>query len=461
MRLNDNIVIKKKNKSGYIVDPIQSKKTKINKTATIILEKLYYEISFKELYKKLSNDFNIDNDEFKKDIKEFVDSMIKKEVIVLEPEKTTRKNINSPRLEKATLQLTNNCNLRCRHCLSNSRCSVNKELITSQWKKVIDELYDLGVYDVVLTGGEIFTRSDIFELLEYMQGKFFINILSNALLLDEEKMDKLAKMNIYTFQVSLDGATKETNDFIRGEGTFEKILEKIKMLVERNFTVSIAGTITKRNAHELSKFIKIAEELKVKAIGLGEVIKMGRGKEMSDYLLSDDKVAELNEFTLSQLANHLENGIKVGPLVDGDVNFDFSPESAEERNLCGAIKNAIYISYDGITSSCLQFAEIDEFKSGNVINQSIQDIWYNSKVHNELRNLSVNDCKSCCTCKYKKICGGSCRAVAYKQTGDIKGEPYKVICKGVESGLNKSLQYAPNVKSIDEMLEILNKQIEG
>lgn len=460
MILNNGIVIKANKKSGYIINPISLKKTKINKTAAIILQKLYEDKNFEELYKEVSKDFKIDNEDFKKDIKDFVNSMVNSKVIV-NGSGNTRNRIRYPRLEKATLQLTNNCNLHCRHCLSDSGKCEKSELTTEQWKKVIDELYNLGVYDIVLTGGEIFTRKDIFELIEYMKGRFFINILSNALLLTEKDMDRLKELGIYTFQVSLDGASKETNDYIRGEGTYEKIINQIKLLVKRDLTVSIAGTITKRNFNELNDFVKLAEELKVKAVGLGEVIDMGRGVNMSKDLLDEDEMVELNKFTLSQLANHLKNGVVVGPLVDGDVNFDFSPSSAQERDLCGAIKNAIYISYDGSTSVCLQFAEIDEFKSGNVKDQSVEEIWYDSEMHKKFRNLSVQHCKKCCVCKFRKICGGSCRAVAYKQTGDIKGEPFKVICRGVQYGLEKSLQYAKEINTVDEMLQVLNEQIEG
>lgn len=455
MNLREGVIIKKNNKSGFIIDTQNRLKQKINLSAAVIMEKLYEDKTLDQLNDELSKEFEMESKDLIEDVIAFTAAM-KDQGLIIEGGPNTNRYLVSPRLEKVTLQLTNRCNLNCRHCLVESgQGNAVEELSTEEWKRVIDELYYLGVYDVVVTGGEIFIRDDIFELLEYMKGKFFVNIFTNGLLLDSDKIKKLCELNIYSVQISLDGATAETNDFIRGKGTFERILETIKMLVAGGLKVSIASTITKLNFPELNKFVELAGELGVAAIGLGEAIDMGRGSNIKDILLSAEEMVEVNRFTVNQLAQHMSTGVKVGPLIDGDVNYDFSPDSFQERNLCGAIRNGIYVMPQGNVCTCLQFVDVPEFHSGNVKRNSLKDLWYHSDVHKCLRGLSVDDCEGCNICKYKVICGGSCRAIAYKKHGKLTGKPYNMICKSIQVGLESALKYTTEVASTDEMLELL------
>ena len=136
-----------------------------------------------------------------------------------------------------TLQwhLSEACNLRCKHCYQENHVPVQlpyKDLlkILNQYRKLLKETGCLG--HINLTGGEPLFCPHLFKLLdEFKKDKdlYSFAILTNGTLLTDETAKKLASYDPWFIQVSLEGG-KKTNDFVRGEGTYEKIGEAIKLL---------------------------------------------------------------------------------------------------------------------------------------------------------------------------------------------------------------------------------------
>lgn len=455
--LNNEISIKMVSDFGYIIWPQYEKKEKINQMGGIILSYLYEERTLNDVVTYISELTNENIETIQEDVCVFVNDM-KEKNIVIENQKQCKKIISRP-LHKATLQLTNKCNLRCNHCLSESGVAADDELSTEEWKRVIDQLHLLGVYELVLTGGEIFVRDDIIELLEYMNGRFFINILTNGIAITDSKLNQIKDIKINSIQVSLDGAREQTNDAIRGKGTYHQIINRIEKLVDEKFTVSISATITKSNFDELDEFIKLADSLQVASIGFGEVLDMGRASEMDNGLLDEEQVIYLNEFSVQQVSEHIQSKTKIGPYLDNDINFDISAPQKKARDLCGAIRDAIYISNSGCIAPCLQLVQFDEFISGNVRTDTIENVWIDSDIHKELRDLSVNDCDECSVCDYKIICGGSCRALAYKEHGKLTGGPNRIICKSTQRGLEYAANLVGEKGGIKAILSSMAKNI--
>ena len=64
-------------------------------------------------------------------------------------------------------ELTNVCNLRCSHCF-NGEIKSNENLDVNEWKQIIDQISNMKVFYVKITGGEPFLYPGLFELLEYL-----------------------------------------------------------------------------------------------------------------------------------------------------------------------------------------------------------------------------------------------------------------------------------------------------
>ena len=135
-----------------------------------------------------------------------------------------------------TWELTYACNLQCVHCLSSSGQRDPRELTTAQAKAVIDELRDLQVFYVNIGGGEPMVRRDFFEIIEYaVDNGIGVKFSTNGAFIDEANAKRLAAMNYLDIQISLDGADRETNDRIRGAGSYEIAIRAMDNLRDANF----------------------------------------------------------------------------------------------------------------------------------------------------------------------------------------------------------------------------------
>ncbi|MCM8794208.1 MAG: methyltransferase domain-containing protein [Candidatus Omnitrophica bacterium] len=177
---------------------------------------------------------------------------------------------------------TNNiCNLSCSHCLVSSAPWVQDwGLPTDVFLNLVDEGVSLGVDRFYFTGGEPFMRKDIIELIRHVtetRGCELI-ILTNATLLKGEKADQVRILNRQKlrFQVSIDGATPETNDPIRGKGSFQAAVDGLRFLTSLGFPTSVTTAVTGSNVKDLLGITRLAARLGVKTQHLMWLHKRGR-----------------------------------------------------------------------------------------------------------------------------------------------------------------------------------------
>ena len=144
-----------------------------------------------------------------------------------------------------TWSITSTCNLRCKHCF---RSEYDIEYLN---EKKIQEIITLfkneGVQGIILTGGEPLTSKYLFNILKEIDGKIKVGIATNGTLFTEDLLKKILSFNVKSFQISLDGTSSEINDYIRGKGTFEKIIKNIELLQKYNCDITIAMTVNSYN----------------------------------------------------------------------------------------------------------------------------------------------------------------------------------------------------------------------
>ena len=121
-----------------------------------------------------------------------------------------------------TWELTYACNLSCVHCLSSSGRRDPRELSTAECKRVIDELERMQVFYVNIGGGEPTVRPDFWELVDYATAHHVgVKFSTNGVKITPAVAARLAASDYVDVQISLDGATAEVNDAIRGSGSYE------------------------------------------------------------------------------------------------------------------------------------------------------------------------------------------------------------------------------------------------
>ncbi len=152
------------------------------------------------------------------------------------------------------------CNQRCKMCdLYNRPARYNdsgiKKLTTEEMLKVIDDFADIGTSGIGFTGGEPILRSDIYELIKQAKKRMLLTHLSsNGMAINSEVARKLINSGLDAIGFSLDGATQETHDFIRGvRGSFEKVINainscrKVKEELKSEFIIISLCVINNKN----------------------------------------------------------------------------------------------------------------------------------------------------------------------------------------------------------------------
>ena len=154
------------------------------------------------------------------------------------------------------VSITDRCCLPCRMC-DIWRIKPGEELTTNEWKGIFRQVADwAGPIGLNFAGGEPFLRKDMMELIGYGTDLgFTVTSNTNATLFNEKKVDQLAGAGLDILYVSLDGATEETHDFVRGEkGTYAKVMRTLD-LVDKvdNPRVVVAMIISRRSIPELKR----------------------------------------------------------------------------------------------------------------------------------------------------------------------------------------------------------------
>lgn len=304
-----------------------------------------------------------------------------------------------------TWELTYACNLSCAHCLSSSGRRDPYELTTEQAKAVIDELQAMQVFYVNIGGGEPTIRPDFWELLEYsVTHQVGVKFSTNGFKITPERARWLAATDYVDVQVSLDGATPEVNDALRGPGTYATAIQALDNLAAAGFTdAKVSVVVTRENAHQLDDFKKIADEHSA-TLRLTRLRPSGRGADVWDDL---HPTAQQQQDLYAWLVNAGEG------VLTGDSFFHLAAlgDPLPGLNLCGAGRVVCLIDPIGDVYAC-PFAIHDRFLAGNILRDGgFAPVWRESRLFRELRSPQSGG--ACSSCSAYDACRGGCMAAKF------------------------------------------------
>jgi mycofactocin radical SAM maturase len=306
-----------------------------------------------------------------------------------------------------TWEITHLCNLRCAHCLSASSVASPDELTFEECKGIVDQLAALKVFEINFGGGEPFLKDYFLPLLRYIHSRGIVTCIStNGTCLTDEAIALFTDNPLVNVQVSLDGATPEVNDRIRGKGTFNKIIKGIERLAGKGFPLSINTVVTSVNFSQLQQLKELAESYGAN-LRVSRFRPSGRARESWDTF-------KLNPAQLQEIAAWLENDLSI---LTGDSFFSISQDGRRKMGLdmCGACKMTCCIDPVGNVFPCA-FLQDGPFRGGSLREKTFKDIWDNAPAFLRLRHLEPSSCR---TCPRYENCRGGCPAVAYFLTKDL------------------------------------------
>ncbi|GAA5121090.1 mycofactocin radical SAM maturase [Haloechinothrix salitolerans] len=305
-----------------------------------------------------------------------------------------------------TWELTYACNLACEHCLSSSGRRDPRELSTDECKAVIDELQRMQVFYVNIGGGEPTVRPDFWELLDYaVDHGVGVKFSTNGVRLTPDRAKQLAATDYVDVQISIDGATREVNDHVRGPGSYDMAIRAMDNLAAAGFTgFKISVVMTRQNVDQLDEFQAIADAYGAQ-LRITRLRPSGRGADVWDEL-HPTQAQQLQLY--NWLVAHGED------VLTGDSFFHLNALGSTPLpglNLCGAGRVVCLIDPVGDVYAC-PFAIHDAFLAGNVLSTGgFEHVWRHSELFTELRQPQSGG--ACTSCSAYDSCQGGCMAAKF------------------------------------------------
>lgn len=298
-----------------------------------------------------------------------------------------------PSLRYLLLNITNACNLACKHCYLGK--SGNLEMDIDTFEKAVSQFEKMGGLKLMISGGEPFLHSRFREFMEILPSyELRVVVLSNGTLVDESAARKLS-LYVDEVQVSIDGIG--SHDHLRGMGSYKRSMDGISNLVRAGIPVSIATMIHKFNTGEFVEMEKLFSALDVISWSVDVPTITGALAENQEFVLDIDEAAQYL-----------------------DYGFGSGAHESTGDHTCGS--HMCSVSPDGSVNKCGFF---DDRPVGDV--KDLRLAW-EELCRKYLFTLDELDCRDC-----PKIqnCRGGCRFRAERYRGIYGPDPVMCHANGI------------------------------
>jgi MoaA/NifB/PqqE/SkfB family radical SAM enzyme len=305
------------------------------------------------------------------------------------------------------LEVAASCNLTCTHCFAGELPRREHRLSLDRLDRLFGELSAVGSFRLGLTGGEPLLRHDLFDIIDLATNHgLHPCVTTNGLLIDEEVARAFGERDLVWLNVSLEGATAESNDAVRGAGTFDRVLERLAVL-RRHATFTLAFTITSANADEVAACVRLSERVGASTAVFRPLYPVGVARSHLELMPTYGQyTAALDEIAAVAGDDRLHHIDPFSPRLRADQ------QSVVHTNLgCGAGNLVASISQSGAMNPCSFLGPAHD--AGSVAEDGFAHVWHDSDGFRDIRALPGGDGR----------CGsgfsGGCRARALVLGGSI------------------------------------------
>jgi AdoMet-dependent heme synthase len=304
------------------------------------------------------------------------------------------------------IDLTMRCNERCIHCYR--VIEKRPELTTDELKALLEDVARAGTLYLTFSGGEVFLRADLFELIEHARRLHFdVRLKSNALLVTPEKAARLRSLGVRQVDISIYSVDPAVHDWVtKVPGSLERSLEGAALLRDAGITVKLNCPLMKANVAQYKEIRVLAERLGV-LCGLDPMITAKNDGDASPLTL---------RITRKDLIQVLQDP-KLNPNLGEPAPREIPPVRPDLHEIpCGASHNACYISAYGDVMPCVAMP----ITCGNVRDEPFAEIWHRSPEMLRVRSIRIRDLHTCSSCAASRFCT-RCPGQALVENGDLYG----------------------------------------
>jgi radical SAM protein with 4Fe4S-binding SPASM domain len=334
-------------------------------------------------------------------------------------------------------ELTSRCNFNCKMCYvhdqSKDNSVIDRELTAGQWIKLAEDARDAGMLNLVLTGGEIFLRSDLKEIYERLSRMGFkITLYTNGSLIDETKAKWLGRIPPTSMEITLYGASADTYEKLCGNGSgYERTVRTVDMLLAEGINLELKMTVTYDNMNDMEQLAEFSykrglplslvdylypqmaceapDRCRLNAEDMVDFLK--RYFSVIGKLRETYSTGELPKQTLERAARMVEDMER--------LDQDFDKDSGQSAFTCKAGSSSFWVTWEGIMVPCGMMTE----PTVNILETDFRTAW--DKLTKGL--LDIPACSECMECDSRNICD-VCPAKLKTETG-YYDRPAPYLCE--------------------------------
>jgi radical SAM protein with 4Fe4S-binding SPASM domain len=326
---------------------------------------------------------------------------------------------------EVSIEVTRRCPLDCLHCYNNlpmnDAAARLQELTFEEHCRLLDELVESGCLWLTYTGGEIFARRDFLDI--YTEAKkrgFLVTLFTNGTMITPRIADYLAEWRPFAIEITLYGATKETYEALtQVPGSYNKCMNAIRLLVERNLPLKLKTVPTSINKHEVYEMKRMAEDDFHAEFKFDPLVnpRIDCSQSPLAVRLSPEEVVALDYFDPSRQLEYkrLLDDERRAHAAQGE-----NPD-ANHRYFCGGGMSGCAIDPTGRMSICV----ISHQQGYDIRGGSFREGW-NGRL-GEIRNQERTKETICDRCQIRSVCG-MCPANGELESGDPES-PVEFLCR--------------------------------
>ncbi len=307
--------------------------------------------------------------------------------------------LQAGKLKECWFHLTDSCNLSCRHCLFAASPAKSRSISPQLLEKTVGEALDLGCKLFSFTGGEPFIFPDFLPFLQTLLQKnpdCHAAVLSNGMLL-EQSLELLQGMERLHLQLSLDGL-EQSHDRQRGAGSYRKLIANLNALQQAAVPFTLSVAISSENINDLPELVRLASNLGAASIHLLYHFIRGKGTE-KQFISPEAIYPKLREAWL--LAESL--GLQIDNIETLRSQVFASPGTRFDLSNTGW--ESLAVGPDGNVYPSPALVGLEKCNCGN-LNSGLANVWNNSTVLQEIRNISLLDSSTYMANPLKFLVGG-------------------------------------------------------
>lgn len=333
-------------------------------------------------------------------------------------------------IRELSWELTSKCNLNCKHCYNAVPMNRGTDLSIEEQLDICDQIIDTDIRSVQLTGGEILMAQGWAEVAtKLIDGGIRVGIITNGLLLNEQKIQEISQIGISSIGLSVEGL-QYNNDMVRGANTFIQIMKAIELLFEINpkLPISVNTTINRCNINDLKLLAAELYKRHVSSWMVQLAVPDGNFKEhKNNFMVHPSQIDDIIDI-IYEIWKSVPMNVFLGDCIGHFNAKEIEIRSIYSKSLglksytegCGAGIYTVGIKSNGDVVGCISLND-KRYVEGNLKNLKLKEIIESpiSFAWNQEIKSKKQLAGDCTKCQFGDICKSGCPSLKYDKNHQL------------------------------------------